>query len=114
MKYYQHEFDEKVAKFKNKTSHECFKLIWQWVKEKSISLSLFEDLCKNVIDKNKPIDDQTESLKVGQNTESPKLPDYLELLKDIDDSRFTVLPGKESVRVGARLMYGCIMRHFNR
>lgn len=42
----QWEYDVKVCKFFGKTSHECYKLIWQWSKEKSISLSLFEALCE--------------------------------------------------------------------
>lgn len=44
------------------------------------------------------------------NTASLKLPDYLELVKGIDDSRFTTMPGKELVMVGTRLMYDCIIR----
>lgn len=44
------DFNDKVKKFQGKTPHECYKLIWQWAKEKNISLSLFEELCKYVTD----------------------------------------------------------------
>lgn len=42
------EYEDKVKKFEGKSKHECYKLIWQWSKEKAISLSLFEALCEQV------------------------------------------------------------------
>lgn len=44
----------------------------------------------------------------------PKIPDYLELLSTIDDSRLTIMDGKENVRVGTRLMYDSFVRYFGR
>jgi hypothetical protein len=35
----------------------------------------------------------------------PPLPDWNEVVKGIDDSRFTTLDGREKVREGARIMY---------
>jgi hypothetical protein len=43
------EYEEKVKKFKGKSNHDCYKLIWQWTKEKSIGLSLFEVLCYDLV-----------------------------------------------------------------
>jgi hypothetical protein len=60
MSHQQWEFDDKVCKFLGKSSHDCYKLIWQWSKEKSISLSLFEALCEAVALKiRKPTEQQT-------------------------------------------------------
>lgn len=53
-----------------------------------------------------------ESLPASAQQLKPKMPDYLELLSTIDDSRFTVMDGKEHVRVGTRLMYDSLVRHF--
>lgn len=51
MAHKQWEYDEKVIKFGGKTPRECYKLIWQWVKEKRIPLSLFIELCEAVAHK---------------------------------------------------------------
>lgn len=47
-KYSEWEFEDRLKKFTGKSSHECYKLLWQWAKEKTISLSLFEALCEAV------------------------------------------------------------------
>ena len=46
MAHRQWEFNDRICKFLGKSSHECYKLIWQWTKEKTIGLSLFEALCE--------------------------------------------------------------------
>jgi len=48
MAHEQWEFEDKALKFYGKTPHECYKLIWQWAREKVIRLSLFEALCEYV------------------------------------------------------------------
>jgi hypothetical protein len=53
MAYNQRDFNEKVLKFSGKSKRECYKLVWQWAKEKTISLSMFEALCDKISDSNK-------------------------------------------------------------
>ena len=42
------ELKEKLCKFKGKSKRDCYKLIWQWVKEGSITFPLFQELCDAV------------------------------------------------------------------
>lgn len=48
MKYDIYEYQEKIAKLVNRSEHDCYKVIWQWAKEKEITIHMFVALCKEV------------------------------------------------------------------